>query len=235
MAKTLLNGVNDILTKVSALDSGQYLNSLTDTSRQTFIDIAKQSLNEVVDELYTITNLPMPKQLRESTLTLVASQRSYKLRSDAIRIRPEFGLIDETNDHVIGVMDEDGYRQIIVGDLGQDDTGLPSFCAQSPVDARLIMDRLPDSNAAGRVYKYRYEKDLEFDDKDDEMPFSDAVYRAVIPAAAEIWRWHRHQDFSEALYQSSLGRAARLLSRVPPRQTYMPASRGHNKTDPMND
>ena len=85
-------------------------------------------------------------------------------------LRSEYHLIDETNDHIIYVL-EDGYYRIVQGDLGQDDTGLPSYCAISPINGRLYFDRAPTATEAGRVYKYRYDTDLSLSVATDDVLF----------------------------------------------------------------
>lgn len=233
MAKTLLNGVNHVLTRSDVLDSGSTLSSLTDNARQTLIDLAVQVINETVDELYSLGGRSKPNQMKEATLTLVQNQRSYVLRSDLIRLRSEYPLVDETNSQYIVILDEDGYRKIIMGDLEQDDTGLPSYCAINPTNGRLTMDVLPDSNASGRVYKYRYDKEFSLEAAGDTFPFSDAVFRAVMSAATELWRLYRHQDFSPDVFRLSLGRAGRLLRQLPPSDSYRHMPQGTSPADPF--
>lgn len=234
MAKTLLNGVNEVLKRASVLDSDAgELTSLSNDAHQTFIDIAVQVLNEIVDELYSVSQAPKPNQLKEDTITLAADDQDYALASDLVRIRPEYHLIDETNNHFITILGEDGYRQIILGDLEQDDTGLPHFAAIRPTDGELFMSRSPTADEAGRVYKYRYERELELTDAADEFPFSDSVFRAVVPAAVELFKLNQHREFSQPLLRSSLGRAARLFRQLPPRESWGPQRPGVNVTDPM--
>ncbi len=233
--KTLLQGVNEVLIKASALDTSGQLSSLSDNARQTWIDLAVQVLNEVVDEIYSLGKWSKPKQLKVGTITLATNAREYALRSDAIRLRTEFDLIDETNNHIIEVLGDDGYYQIIRGDHEQDDTGKPTFCAISPISGNIYMDRIPTATENGLEYKYRYDRDFELEDATDQFPFSNAVFRAVIPAAAELWKLNRHQDFSSDVFRLSLGRAGRLARKTPPRQTWMPKSAAPNATDPMHD
>jgi hypothetical protein len=233
MAKTLLNGVNELLTKTSAIDSGTTLNSLTDASRQTFIDLAVQVFNEVIDELYSVGERSKPKQMKERTITLVSGQRSYVLAADLVTLRSEYPLTSEADNKHIIILGEDGYRQIVTGDIEQDDTGQPVYCAINPVNGRLVMDVIPTSVEDGQVFKYRYDRDLELDAASDSMPFSNAVYRAVLSAAAELWKLHRHQDFNEGLFRLSLGRAGRLLRQQPASGSWMPRRPGINTTDPL--
>ncbi|KKL14210.1 hypothetical protein LCGC14_2518020, partial [marine sediment metagenome] len=76
MPKSLLNGVNEVLKAVDIIegDTG-LLTSLTDSARQVFIDSAKQKLNEVIDQLYSILGDPKPQQLAEDTITLVTDDQ----------------------------------------------------------------------------------------------------------------------------------------------------------------
>ncbi len=235
MAKTLLEGVNAVLKKARVLDAQGELASLTDSSRQMFIDTAIQSLNEIVDELYTGPGVSRPKQMKERTLTLVANVTEYALPSAMDRLRTEFNLIDESNNHTIYLLEEGGYWNIIVGDSEQDDTGLPSTAAISPVNGRLRMDRKPTSAEDGRAYKYRYDADTELESASDTFPFSNVVFRAMVPAATEKWKAHNERDFSQGEYNSSVARAKRMLRQVPERNTYRPRRGGGNISDPMND
>jgi hypothetical protein len=236
MAKTLLDGVNEVLKKTDVLDSDAgLLTSLTDSARQSFIDLAVQALNETLDDLYHTAKLPKPKQLRESTLTLETGKQAYPLHSEMIELRREYLLIDETNNHFITILGETGYQQIIIGDLEQDDTGKPNWCAIRPTDGKLFFDRTPTSDENGLVYKYRFLKDLELTDAKDVFPFTNPVFRAVIVAATEMWKLHRHNEFSKELYDHGLARAMRLLNGISGKTSWMPRRVIHNTTDPMSD
>ena len=147
MAKTLLNGVNELLKKVNIIDEDAGIfATLSDSANQTFIDLAIQSINESVDDLYSVSRQPKPEQLAENTITLVTDDQDYVLQTDLIRIRREFGLIDQTNNHFITILCEDGYRHIIIGDIEQDDTGLPHWASIRPTDGELFLDRKPSAS-----------------------------------------------------------------------------------------
>ena len=232
--KSLLDGINEVLVKVDILegDTGR-LTTISDSARQTFIDTAIQSLNEVVDELYSVLEKPKPNQLAEAQLTLVTDDQDYALASDLVTLLTDFGLVDTTNSHVIAIDDDDdAYRKLILTDLNQDDTGLPSIAAIRPTDGELWMDRKPTASENGRIYTYRYNKELELVVAADTFPFGKAVFRAVVPAAAELWKLHRHKEFSQGLFDASVGRAARLITKTPVRSSWRP---GHstNNTDPL--
>jgi hypothetical protein len=220
MAKTLLNAVNEILVRVGNVhgDTG-LLASLTSSARQRPIDIAIQVVNEGIDELYTTCRLPLPLSQAESTITLVASDRDYSLASDLVQMR--WPLIDKTNAQYIHPY-PGGYNAILVNDPEQDDTGLPYYGAISPVDGTLYLDRLPTSADAGRIYTYQYDKDLVLTDKDDTVPFNDTVFRAMVPAWAQLWRRDQQKEFDAAIFRMSVGRAAGLLSKALPRDDYNP-------------
>ncbi|MEE9158907.1 MAG: hypothetical protein V3U60_11035 [Gammaproteobacteria bacterium] len=235
MSKTLINGVNEVLKKTGTLDSDSgLLTSLTNSGRQVFIDTAVQVLNEAVDDLYASAQISKPKQLREATITLVSGTKDYALHSSLVLLRDEFNLIDETNNHIIAILGENGYWQTVVGDLDQDDTGLPSFCAISPINGRLVFDRTPTSVEDGNIYKYRYDRDMELELANDSFPFNNIVFRAVVPAAAEMWKFYRQQEFQSAIYNRSMARAARYLRQLPPRTSYAARQVAHNETDPLH-
>lgn len=230
---TLLSGVNDVLKKVDVLDTSGELTSLTDSARQSYVDAAVKALNEAIDHLYGLTEMPKPTLLGEEWVTLVEGDRSYPLDDTLIVLRREYHLVDETNNHIIRILGEDGYRQIILGDVQQDDTGLPSCAAVSPVDGELYMDRTPTSSETGRRYKYRFEKDFELTDATDEFPFTNAVLRAIVPAAAELWKLDKQNQFAEGVFNASMARAARFLLRLPTSDSWMPRLNGRNITDPL--
>ncbi len=234
MSSTLLDGVNRVLIKVSEIESRDKLTELVDTSRQVFIDTAVDSWNEVVDELYLLTPRPRPRAIKARTIVLVDGQREYRLHSSLVTLRFDFHLIDEANDHTITLV-EDGYRSIIFGDLGQDDTGLPSYAALNPESCKLIFDRIPTAADAGKTYKYRFEKDLEMNDATDVFPFSDTVFRSLVGAVAEKWKFENRQDGDMGIYKKFLAQAAARLRQSPWRLNWAPRRAGRNATDPFVD
>ena len=233
--KTLLNGVNEVLKKAKVLDADAgLLTSLTESAKQMYIDSAVQALNEALDELYSVTAISKPNQLKEGTITLVTSTKAYALATDMIMLRPEYHLIDETNNHQIEILDENGYWQIIEGDFQQNDTGLPAMAAIRPTDGKLVFERTPTSVENGRVYKYRYDKEMELDTAADEFPFNNTVFRALIPAATELWKLHHQQEFIERLYNNGMARAARALRALPARTSWDAPRSSGNITDPFD-
>ena len=232
--KTLLNGVNEVLKKTDVIDADGLFTTLTDSARQMFIDTAIQVINEFIDELYT-GDISKPKQMRESTITLAASTKEYGLHSCLLMLRQEYHLIDETNNHTIYIQGEDGYHKIITGDMEQDDTGQPNFCALSPVNGRLVMDRTPTGDAIGRVYKYRYDRDLELTLATDCFPFNAAVFRAMVPGAAELWKFYERGEFSETIWNRSMSRAKKFLRLTPKRNSWLAPRGGGSVTDPMSN
>lgn len=213
MSKTLLQATNEILKKVKVIagDAGE-LTTLTDSGRQVYIDNVIQALNETIDQLYSVSNKPQPNELGEATINLVANDRDYTLKANLIQLR--WPLVDETNGRVIEEY-PGGYIELVNSQLiPSNHTGIPYYGAIRPTDGKLYLDSLPTSDETGLVYKYRFDKDTGMNSASDTVPFNDAVFRAMVPAVAEIWKRNQQQSFDPEMYQMSLGRASRLLTNV---------------------
>ena len=222
MSRSLLQGVNEVLKKAKLIqgDSGS-LTSLTDSPRQLWVDTVVQSWNEVIDELYSTTDTPKPQQLSSNTITLATNDRSYALQSDLITIY--FPLIDETNGQYIYEY-SGGYLALINSQpVPADYTGLPIYGIIDPTNGELYLDRIPTATENGLVYKYRYNKDFSLDAAADTFPFTDAVFRALVPAVTEIFNYYHKKEFSETVFNLSMGRAARLVTGIPMRKGYLPS------------
>lgn len=220
MAQTLLTAVNEILKRVRVIagDSGEFT-SLTDSARQPAIDIAVQVINEAMDALYTAADLAVPLEQAENTITLVQGTRSYALQSDLVQLT--FPLIDKTNTQYIFEF-KGGYNLMLVNDPEQDSDGLPLFAAISPVTGELYMDFAPTAADAGKIYTYQYDKDISMTLITDTVPFTDLVFRAMVPAWVQLWKREMRSEFDEALFNSNIGRAARLLPQKKARSSWSP-------------
>lgn len=235
MAKSLLNGVNEVLKKARLIqgDSGE-LTSLTDSARQVWIDNIVQSWNETVEELYSVSSLPMPQELAEATITLVTDDRDYALASDLNILY--WPLLDETNGQYIHEA-KGGYLDLVARQpVPSDYTGLPIYGTIRPTDGELYFDRIPSSTENGLVYKYRYDKDISVSVAADTFPFKDNIFRALVPAVTEIFNITFRREFNDALYSTSMGRAARLLSQNPIKTSYFPSRiiRDHGVMQPFD-
>lgn len=220
MAKTLLDGVNEILKRVNVIaGDAAALTSLTDSSNQHAIDIAVQVVNEGIDELYTATSKPMPKEQGESTITLVNGTRDYSLATDLVQLR--WPLIDRTNTQFI-IQFPGGYNNMLLLDPEQNDMGLPVFAAINPKDATLHMSHAPTSVEAGRVYYYEYDKDVSLSAATDSFPFTNACFRAMVPAWVQLWKREMHNEFDTELYRSNFARASRVATEEEPRDSWFP-------------
>lgn len=220
MAKTLLDGVNEILkrTGVIAGDAGE-LTTLTDSARQRPIDVAVQAINEGIDELYSASSIPLPNEQGESTVTLVAGTRAYSLAADLVQLR--WPMIDKTNNQYL-LEYGGGYNALLALDPEQDDTGLPFAAAIRPTDGKLHLDRVPTSVEAGRVYTYQYDKDVALTAAASEVPFSDAAFRGMVPAWVQIWKREMRNEFDGELFKVNIGRASRFLTQQQMRDNYCP-------------
>lgn len=220
MAKTLINGVNEILKRVGFIsgDAG-VLTTLTDSARQVAIDTAVQVINEGIGELYSATGKPLPSEQAEATITLVLATRAYTLNTGLVQMR--WPLIDRTNTQFIAQYPGD-YNDMLMADPEQDDTGLPMLGTIRPTDGKLFLDRAPTSVEAGRVYYYQYDKDLVLDEVADTMPFSDTVFREMVPVWVQLWKREKRNEFDGDLFKKMIGTASRYLTQQQPRDHYSP-------------
>lgn len=220
MAKTLLNCVNEVLKRTSIIagDAG-LLTTLTDSARQVPIDQTIQVINEGIDELYSVSEVSLPNGQAESAIVLTTGDRSYALAAGVVQLR--WPMIDKTNNQTL-VEYPGGYNAMLLADTAQDDTGLPHYAAISPVTGSIFLDRAPTSNENGRIYTYQYDKDTELDSAADTVPFSNAVFRAMVPVWVQLLKREMRGEFDQALYSVNLGRASRLLTQKQMRSSYSP-------------
>jgi hypothetical protein len=220
LAKSLLNCVNEVLKKVKKIagDAGA-LTTLTDSGRQVYIDNAVQAWNETIDQLYSVSSRALPQEIAENTITIATSDRDYALQTDLVQLRWPF--IDETNGRIIEEY-PGGYLALINSQfIPSNHTGMPYYAAIRPTDGEIYLDTIPTSSENGLVYKYRYDKDLVLTVAADTVPFSDATFRAMVPAVAEIWKRNQEQSFDNEMYTMSLGRASRLMTNTVQRNAYV--------------
>ena len=230
MAKTLLNGVNEVFKKAALIqgDSGT-LSSLTDSPRQNWIDQVVQAWNEVMEQLYETAQLPMPKELGEATLTLATNDRDYALNTFN---KLYFPLHDTTNGQFIYEY-QGSYLDLVNSQLVPADyTGLPYFAVIRPTDKQLYLDRIPTANENGLQYTYRYDKDISLSAAASEFPFDDAVFRALVPAVKEYFFMNDKREFNEGVFKISMGRASSLLTGNVQRTRYG-KTRAHDTTGVM--
>lgn len=220
MAKTLLDGVNEVFKRANLIaGDAAALTTLTDSARQHPIDIAIQVINEGIDELYSSSHLSMPNEQAQSTITLATGTREYSLATDLVELL--FPLIDRANTQFIAKF-PGTYNDMLELDPEQDDTGLPWWAIINPVDGKLYMNVIPTAAENGKVYYYQYERDLSLALATDAMPFNNAVFRAMVPAWTELYKKGMRQDFDGDIFKLSIGRASRFLSEVESRQSYSP-------------
>lgn len=218
--KTLLDAVNDVF-KLAGLIAGDAstLTSLTDSARQHDIDAAVLAVNETIDEMFSTIDEPLPQQQAQSTITLATSTRNYTLVTNYVRLH--WPLVDHTNSQYIFEF-PGTYDDILVMDPEVDDTGLPIWGVIRPTDGALYLYPTPTSADNGRVYTYQYDQDTELTAAASTVPFNNAVYRAFVPAAFQIWKRERRGEFDAAIFKAHLGRAMRLLPQVPGKDNYNP-------------
>jgi hypothetical protein len=220
MSKTLLDGVNEILKRVNIIAGDTAaLTTLTDSSKQHWIDTTIQVINEGVDELFTATSVELPKSQASSTIVLVNGTREYTLASDMVQLR--WPMIDRVNTQYIWQF-SGGYEGMLELDPEQDDTGLPQWGAISPITGLLHLDRTPTTVEAGKTYTYQYDKDTVLTGATSVFPFSDTCFRAMVPAWVQLWKRESRAEFDKVLYDASIGRASRVVTELEPRSHYSP-------------
>lgn len=238
MTKTLLDGVNDVLRRRGEIKSNSgELASLTDSQRQTSIDLAIQAWNESVIDLYDISEMQMPNEMATSNIMLITSTRAYTLPTDLVMIR--YPLIQETNGYTIyeygGGWDQMRRDQLQPSNY----TGRPSLGCIRPSDGKLYLDRTPTSVDNGLQYTLTYDKSLIMSLAADTFPFNDEVYYMMVATVAEKLKMETANQndtkylVSEKKYQQALGKAAGLLSKKPQRSSWLPEHGSWDTSDPL--
>lgn len=233
MARTLLNGVNEVLKQLGYIkgNSGELV-SLTDAQRQTSIDQVIQAWNRLLIELYDASDVALPNELAESTITLVTDDRDYTLASDLIQIR--WPLVDQTSGQKLYEYNG-GYQQIFK-DQSQpaNYTGQASFAAIRGTDGLLYLDRIPTSSENGDVYTYQYDKDITMSLAADTYPFADAVFEVLISACTELVSRYKKRSYDAGEYNKSIGLAVGMMTKNQQRSSWTPIrSQNINITDPL--
>lgn len=213
MAKSLLEATNETLKRLKMIQGDQdVLTTLTDSSRQIWIDITVQVINEGIDTLYDASNIAKPLEMTETPITLTLNEREYALPTDLVQLR--WPGLDETNGMFITEY-PGGYAQMRI-DQPRPDTGYegtPIYGVINPSNGKLRFDHRPTAEDVGDIYIFEYDKDLSMTLAADTVPFTDAVFRAMVPAWAQLVQRDMKRDFDPAIYETQIGQAARFLNR----------------------
>ena len=231
MSKKLIDGVNDVLKRAQIVNSNNQLTSLTNSGKQVFIDCAVQSWGEAVDQIYSKAKLQMPNQAEEDSITLVSGVREYDLPCDMVQIR--WPLHEETEGRFINKY-PGGYTELknaLVQPANY--TGQPTAGAISPVDGTLFIDMLPSASEAGNEYKFTYWKDLTLSKANDVFPFSDTVFRALVPVVTEVWKYYQNNRYTNEIAKVNYGRAVRALRQEPRDTSWITRPGGQIMTNPL--
>jgi len=229
--RTLLDGVNEVLKKASIISNTNLLTSLTNSGKQVFIDLAVQSWGESVDQIYSKSKIMMPMQGEEDQITLVENVRSYALPCDLVQIR--WPLHEEDEGLYIHKY-PGGYEELRnIQTQPGNYTGQPSFAAIDPIQGELYLNRVPLSGDAGSVYKFFYWRDLTLTRATDCLPFSDTVFRAMVPVVTEVWRFYKNNRFTNDIAKVNFGRAIRALNQEPQDTSWIKRKGGRIITNPL--
>ena len=233
MSKTLLNGVNEVLIQLGYIkgNSGELV-SLTDAQRQTSIDQVIQAWNRLLIELYNASDIALPNELAENTITLVTDDRDYVLQTDLVQIR--YPLVNQTTGQQLYEYNG-GYTQLFK-DQSQpaNYTGQATFATIRPTDGELYLDRIPTSSENGDVYTYQYDKEITLSLAADTFPFTDSVFNVLVSACAELVSRYKKRSFDAGEYSKSLGLGVSLMTKGQQRTSWTPIrSSNVNITDPL--
>jgi len=232
MAATLLNGVNEVLKKMSLVNTDQgVLTTLSDSSRQTYIDAAVVSWNEAIEELYSTINRPLPKQLATANITLSTNVRDSAISSF---VTLYFPFINQTTGDEIVEYPGGWLKMQQDQTIPANYTGKPQAAALDPTNNKVYFDRIPTATENGAVYAYWYDKELVLTVAASTFPFNDTIYRAMVPVVANLTNRTLRRDFDQGAYSLGLGRASRLLSGLQIRDNYRAreyASAGYSPFD----
>lgn len=211
MAKTLLQGVNEVLNRTAITSAAGEVSSISNQGKQVYIDTIIQIWNETIDLCCNQMGIPHVGETGSSTITLVTDTREYDLPSDLVQLR--YPLIDQTNGHYIWEW-PGGYETMRIQQFTPADwTGLPYAAAINPSTGKLRLDRSPTSLENGFVYDLLYDKDLVMTAGADVFPFSDAAFRAIVPVVAEVFERRNRNDFDEKEYRENLSRALAFMNK----------------------
>ena len=208
---TFLTAVNDVLSRTSITSASGEVSSLTNAGKQVYIDTIVQIWNETLDDAANMMGIPHIGETSSSVLTLVLDQREYDLPTDLVQIR--WPLVDTDLGHFIWEY-PGGYTQMRVDQfIPSDWIGLAYTAAINPTTMKLRLDRAPSADEVGNTYDLLYDKDLSMSAATDTVPYTDAVYRALVPVVTEVFERRNRNDFDEAEYRRNLSRALAFMNR----------------------
>lgn len=212
MAKSLLECTNETLKRLKMIQGDQdVLTTLTDSSRQIWIDITVQVINEGIDTLYDASSIAKPLEQSEADITLTLNEREYTLPTDMVQLR--WPGLDEANGMFIYEY-PGGYAQMRIDQPRPDSgyEGTPIYGVIDPSNEKLRLDHRPTTKDVGKAYTFEYDKDLVLTLATDTVPFKDAAFRAMIPAWAQLVSRDIKRDFDGEIFDRQIGQAARFVN-----------------------
>ena len=212
MAITLLEAVNRSLKRARVITGD--ITSFTDGQYQSGIDNMIQYWQEAVRDVLRY-DAEMPVESAVDNIVLVESVREYCLPSDLEQIN--WPLHNEVDGRFIYHY-RGGFEQMRRDQRQPDNfNGTPFFATVSPETGDLRMDRIPDAQAAGEVFKIHFDRRITLNNESCTFPFSDSAAEELIPAIAETFKLDFDQRGSSAIYQRAIGRSIGLITKRQPR------------------
>ena len=195
-----LAGVNRIFRQEGIVREDGEITSFTGNSFGQSTELAKIAIQNEINDLTSEEYIPYEEA--ESTITLGADTRTYSLASDFIRFRdrrPKMLEVDGSgNSENRLIFDYPGGEEKLRQEVYdyRDQTGDPSwFYFVRGASKQVGFYLVPDASAAGKIYRYYYEKSVNVSVETDTLPFaSEGEAQAFIDLAATRFRYMRADE-----------------------------------------
>lgn len=232
MPRTLLEGVNDVLIRLSKLDATNPLTSFTaDEALRIQNDVFKiiDFWNQAIQVAYMMGLQPVqnganagqylrgsgensfPLQRKSTTIPLVIGQREYDLPSDCERVI--YPLMELDQGYKIGLY-PGGYEALRqIQNIPSQNKGAPQWAAINPTTGKLRLNNEPDDTAVPRTYTLEYERTLSLESETDEFPFQENAYRAFIPIIIGLYRLENNNRPIDQVFAPEFAQVCKHLRR----------------------
>ena len=174
-----LAAVNRVLRNVGILrGDDDDLTSFAQTQHSATLNLAKIAIQDQLTSL--LAEQFIPYEEAQGTLTMVQAQRLYSFASDFVRLQEGYLLeVDGTGaSQNVVLIEYPGGESQLRADIWeyQETQGTPVwFYHTGGTTKQLGVQPIPDADAAGKQYRYYYEKDVSVTDATDTLPFHSEI------------------------------------------------------------
>ena len=214
--RTFLQACSDVLRDAGEV-SGDLdgFSDLEDSGRRTKLAIVRRAWNHVLDAIYTLTKEPLPRRSQTWRFATRPGFREYALPRGFVSIRWPILRVGS-----IALVWEypGGYEAMREARPTPETwTGTPSWAVIEPTRGNLLFDTVPTE---AEQWEMLYERDMYLWDEGDLFPCSDGAVDALIPAVTEFYKQRMFGAADPAVYRSSMGAGARMISPRTLRRSY---------------